>query len=188
LILTAVATLCIAVMLLFEGAAVAPEFKHLLAFLEGGTLDKSELGSGLTMEMLAGVTGIVLGILALLMVAPYTLLSVAIIVYGGGLLLGSGIIARLNAIKIGKSGADDTLSVLAEESAKAGAAFQALIGLAVAILGILAVQGIYTLTLILVAMIAIGGISVLTSSALGGRIYSLLHGKVSGKSTSGSSK
>lgn len=174
-ILSSVATLAIAVTLLFEGASVAVEYRQALTHLEGGTLDKTELGGGMTMEMLAGLVGIVLGILALLGLLTQLLLSITVIVFGAGLLLGSGVVAKLNSIKIQGSGAETKVEHLAHESAKAGAALQLLIGLGVIVLGILAILGMESLILILVSMLAIGAISVLNSSVIGGRIFELFH-------------
>lgn len=175
LILGSIAVLAIGVMLLFEGAAVAAEYKQAVSHIEGGTVQKAEIGGGMTAEMLAGAVGIVLGILALLGLLPLTLLSVSVLIFGGGLLIGSGVVAQLNSIKIAGAGTESKLEHLATEAAKAGAAGQVLIGLGVIVLGILALLGMQTLVLVLVSVLAIGGISVLTSSAIGGKIFELFH-------------
>ena len=60
-------------------------------------LHAAEISRGITAEFLAGVAGIVLGILALLRIVPMTLMSVAVITYGGTLLLTSGESIWLNS-------------------------------------------------------------------------------------------
>lgn len=54
------------------------------------TVTASAVSRGLTAEFLAGIAGIVLGLLALLRIVPMTLLLVAVITYGGTLMLTSG--------------------------------------------------------------------------------------------------
>jgi hypothetical protein len=87
----AVAVIGLGVILLFQGANVVLRYTELL--YEAGVTNKArvaEVSRGITAELLAGVAGIVLGILALLRIAPMTLMSVAAIIYGGTLLLTGG--------------------------------------------------------------------------------------------------
>lgn len=101
-------------------------------------LERSE---GLGAQFLGGVCGIVLGILALLGIAPMTLLSVALLVFGATLLLGSetGMVSKQRA----------------------------LFGLAGLILGLLAVCGLQPLTLVLAGFLCLG-VSALFTGALTG--------------------
>lgn len=78
--LAAIAVIGVGVILLFQGANVVLRYSELL--YEAGASSKvhpSEVSRGITAEFLAGVTGIVLGILALLRIVPMTLMSVAVI-------------------------------------------------------------------------------------------------------------
>jgi hypothetical protein len=118
------------------------------------------------------VACIVLGILALLNIAPVTLLAVAAIVFGGTLLVGSTVPTRLNAISV-QSNAHETARMLAREAVYATAAAQALVGAGAVVLGILALLGFVPWTLVLVATLAVGGAAFLTGSALLGRMMVL---------------
>ena len=94
-----------------------------------------------------------LGILALLGVSAPTLLSIAVIVFGGSFLLGIGGYT---------TGAGGT-----EVSATSGG--QIMAGLAALVLGILAVVGVSQLTLVLVALLCLGAFALFTGSSMGAR-------------------
>ena len=65
-----VATIVLGVALLFEGGAVATRYWRLPVEMATGRWASTELAIGMFAEFLAGLTGIVLGILALLGFAP----------------------------------------------------------------------------------------------------------------------
>ena len=90
------AVIGIGISLLCEGGTVGARFSRLLANATGKEANYANLGGGLTAEFMAGATGIVLGLLSLLGVVPTVLPAVAVIVFGGALLLGSGAAARLS--------------------------------------------------------------------------------------------
>jgi hypothetical protein len=133
-------------------------------------VDAAEVSRGITAEFLAGVAGIVLGILALLRIAPMTLMSVAVITYGGTLLLTSGESVWLNAF--GKE--NELVYQLRRSMGLAAAGAQVLVGLAGLVLGILGVIGILPIMMILVALLAIGSSILLRSSFVGGLLLDFL--------------
>lgn len=105
-------------------------------------------------SFLGGVAGIVLGILALLGISAPTLLSVAVLVFGGSLLVGLGGFA---------AGANGT-----ETPTSSGG--QIMAGLAALVLGILAVLGVSQLTLVLVALLCLGAFELFSGgSTVGAR-------------------
>jgi hypothetical protein len=73
--LAAIAVIGIGTILLFPSGSVALQYSELL-YEAGATnkIDVSPVSRGITTELLAGVAGIVLGVLALVGVAPMTLL------------------------------------------------------------------------------------------------------------------
>lgn len=171
--LVAIAAIALGVAMLFEGGFVAAEYGRILnAGSNNGRLAKVELGGGLSGEALAGVAGIVLGILALLGVVPAVLISIAAIVLGAGQMFGSGITSRLNALKIDVSSEHETAKQVASEAMTAATGLQLLVGLAAVVLGILALVGLEPLTLDLVAMLALGSSFLLSGGAIAGRVLS----------------
>ena len=96
--LAAIAVIGFGAILLLQGGNVILHYGDLLS--EAGaksTVSASAIGRGVTAGFLAGIAGIVLGILALLRIAPITLLSVAVITYGATLMLTSGEPVWLNS-------------------------------------------------------------------------------------------
>ena len=85
-------------------------------------------------EFVGGATGITLGLLALLAVAPVTLTSVAVIVFGGALLLGSGANWRVSSALSG--GDTQRGEEMARQAVNAASGAQVLVALGSAVLGI----------------------------------------------------
>jgi hypothetical protein len=170
-----IATLVVGGALLFQGASVAIEYSELIHRIGGSTLQNTTLGGGVSTEILAGVAGIVLGILALLAIDPAVLLPVAVIVFGGALVISSGEISRLNSLKMEVSGAHETAQHVANEAMTAASGTQVLIGLASIVLGILALIGLNPGVLSLVALLAIGTAILLSGTAVSGKMMSMLY-------------
>lgn len=168
-----VATITIGVALVFEGGSIAAEYSRIISKTAENSVQSAEMGGGMTAEMLAGIAGIVLGILALLGLASITLCAAAVIVYGAALSLSSGTMSRLNDLKIEVSGAQHTAQRVAHEAVSAAAGTQVLVGLAAGVLGILALVGIAPTVLVLVGLLTVGTSLVLSGGALGGRLISL---------------
>jgi hypothetical protein len=169
--LAAIAVIGLGAILLFQGANVVLRYGELL--YEASPSSKAhaaEVSRGITAEFLAGVAGIILGILALLRIVPMTLMAVAVITYGGTLLLTSGESVWLNSF--GKE--NEIVYQLRHSMGLAAAGAQALVGLAGLVLGILGLVGIAPMTMILVALLAIGASILLRSSFVGGLLLDFL--------------
>jgi hypothetical protein len=167
-----VATICIGAALLFFGGAIAARHSRLMQDLgAGGT---TEVWSGITAEFLGGTAGVVLGVLGLLGMDPVVLSASAAIVFGAVLLLGTGVLYRLNDMSIRASGANSAVQQLTKDAVKAGIEVQVLVGVAGITLGILSLVGFSPMILALVSMLSIGFSILLSDSTLGGRMFSLL--------------
>lgn len=170
----AIAAIVLGVALLFQGGAVATEYRRIMNASETSErVEKMELGGGLGAEVLAGGAAIVLGILALLGLESVILVSVSNIVLGTGILLASGTLARLNDIQVTRRHNDVAHQKLAHEAVSSTNAVQVLVGLSAIVLGILALIGIQPLTLNLVAQLAIGSSILLSGTAITGRMLSV---------------
>ena len=110
------------------------------------------LANGVSAGFFSGLAGIVLGILALFRASPATstdvLMAVAVLVYGSALLVGGGAFSRLAGT------ADTALATVNSGSL--------LVGMAAVVLGILAVIGLVPMTLVLVALLSLGGAALFT--------------------------
>lgn len=168
-LLVAVATIAMGVALLAQGATIAGEYAQLSAY-QGEVLPFSG-SSTWSIELLAGAAGVVLGILALLGVAPLILVAIAIIGFGGGLSLSAGAVAQV-AISGTRISTDDRVRRFAVESASTSSVMQGLIGLQAVVLGILSLAGFNSLSLVLIALLAAGVFLLVNGSTFGGFVLS----------------
>jgi hypothetical protein len=161
-----------------QGGAVAAEYSKLLSLITGGRLAAVELGGGMTIEMLAGVAIVVLGILGLLGFAPVILISAAVIAVGAALVLASSGLQRLNSLKVHAAGLSALAESVAEGAVTGAVAAQILAGGAAIVLGILALTlPAHAATLALVGLLVLGASVVVTGATLTGRFLRLFNVK-----------
>ena len=170
-----VSTIALGIAFVFEGGAVARRFTRLFNEATKGRFDVSGLGSGLTAEVIGGITGIILGILTLLNVSPMILMPAAVIVFGGTLVFSSGISSRLDELMIGRMGEDELFKDVAREAVAASAGVSLLFGISAITLGILAIVGIGPMVLNLVALLGVGLSNLLSGMAISTRMLSTMH-------------
>lgn len=173
----AIAVLAAGAGLLIEGGAIAARHQNIeaAAAVAAGHKGEMEVESGMTAEMVGGVAGIVLGILALIHIAPLALLPVSAIVLGATLLLGSGATYQVADIP-----GQDQQSVRAHRmmhrAASSAAGADVLIGLGsitLGILGLIGVAGHGTPLLSLVALLCVGVAGLLSGSVMGARMEAM---------------
>jgi hypothetical protein len=84
MILASIAVIAAGAAFLFQGAAIASRHRRLAVEAGGG---EAEIETGTSAEIIGGLAGIALGILALVGVEPMALLAVSAIVFGGTLVV-----------------------------------------------------------------------------------------------------
>jgi hypothetical protein len=165
-LMMSIATIALgAAFLLREGGLVSQSLRMGAGRI--GDFREPAFGNGLTAATIAGITGVALGILALVDVDPWILVPAAVIVFGGGLLLDNGVGNSMALSSYLQRG--DALGV-AGGSAMTGGGGELLVGVGAAALGILALIGIAPLTLSLVALLALGVSTFLVGSAMGTKL------------------
>src|SRR5579862_8688911 len=92
--LTAIATIVLGAAFFCEGGTIAAAYRQLLS--GWGVARQGSFSGGMTVEFMAGVAGIVLGILALFLNFGATLLGAASIVFGAAMLLSSQALSRVS--------------------------------------------------------------------------------------------
>ncbi len=175
--LAAIAAIAMGVSLLFEGGVISARLVDLLEEVGGGALDAEELGGGLTAEFVGGATGVILGILALLDLAPEVLVPAAIIVFGATLLLSGGGARRIGSVSTRRDVSDEVRMIawqVARRARAEAAGAQVLIGLGAAVLGILALVGFDPATLSLVAFLALGAAVLMSGTAVASRWHTVV--------------
>jgi hypothetical protein len=175
-----VGTIVLGAAILFHAAAVGMRYQRLLheaAAHEAALTARPvhfEVRAGTSAESLAGVAGIALGVLALLGVAPGLLCSVALIVFGAGLLLSGAENSRLRSLGIDHQGVSEATGRLIDAAASFSIGSDALVAVAAITLGILALLGFATTTLVFVGILSMGFALLLSSSSLGARAVGVL--------------
>lgn len=169
LTLDAIAGIALGVALLLGGAALAARYSRAIP-PTALPRARHDISGALGLQAIAGIAAVVLGVLALLGVSSLELLAVTVIVLGAALLAVGGGMARLGRSArwlrgdAGRSGEVDSASV--------AAGWEALIGVAAVVLGILALTGRSPLMLTLIAMLCVGAALLVTGSLVASRLFS----------------
>jgi hypothetical protein len=174
--MVAIGALVIGAAFIFQGGNTFVEFSTLLPRQSGGRSGNSTVGSSVGTEVLAGVAGIVLGILALVTATPDVLLPIAVIVFGAALILTSGDVSRVNALRLERAAGDDTAHQVARQSFSTGGGTQVFIGLTSVVLGIIGLIGYDWAVLSLVALLVIGVSVLISSTALVDKMMTFVQG------------
>jgi hypothetical protein len=166
----AIATIVFGAALLIQGGTMLSEYSHIIFPTEATSASMEHFGGGsLSAVFLVGAAGIILGVLALLGIAPGALTAIAVIAFGSALVLSSNSVRNLYLLKAPASkmaGPQIASEFVAGEMTASSAGVQTLAGLTAIILGILAVAGHNPAILTLVALLVLGATVVLTGSTL----------------------
>lgn len=157
----AIAVILVGAALIFDSASVAAE--------PGvrGREARAAIFGGVGADTIAGLAAITLGILSLVGIDPFTLLPVAILVVGAGLLF-SGAMTTIERMR----GAFETTEHgMTEDAQSAASGVHMLVGAAGLVLGILGVVGPAPIMVTLVSTLSIGAGLMLNGLAMSGRVF-----------------
>jgi hypothetical protein len=168
LMMASIATILVGASLVIGGAAVAARFSDVARPEGTRSKESTQLGAGLSAELLGGIAGVVLGVLALIGTSPMVLIPVSVIIFGAALIIGTATSARLDDLGAGYRGGRAGDAGHKAVSAATGA--QVLVGIAAVVLGALALFEISPLVLSLAALLAVGATILLHGSAVGGKL------------------
>jgi hypothetical protein len=177
--LAGVATIVFGAALIIQGGTLLSEYSNLV-FPSRATATsvatEAFAGDGVSAMLVVGATGVVLGILALLGIAAAILTSVAVIAFGSALVLSASSARHLYQLQaaLKRSVPQSGTEVVAGQMAAGSSGVQLLTGLAAIVLGILAVSGVHSAALTLVALLTLGITVIMTGSALSGMVMSFM--------------
>lgn len=180
-LLASIATIVFGAALIVQAGTMLSEYSQIMFPAGSRTVSAEGFGGGsLSIVFLAGAAGIVLGVLSLLGIAPSVLTPISAIAFGSALVLSSNAVWQLHVLgqeslkSRGQMGGGAG-EMLASEMAFGSAGIQALSGLAVIVLGILALVGMANdLTLNLVALLVLGATVVFTGGSLSATLLSFM--------------
>ena len=165
--LAAIATIVIGVGLIVQAFNSAAENLKIATAGAGG-----DLGGEVMVDVLCGVTGIVLGVLALVGVNMVHLVPSALIVFGGALILGGATSMRPRSMPLVAAGSEPRIVSVAGSAATGG--MEVLIGIAAIVLGILSLILAGSWALVLVGLLAVGAALLLVSATFSGAMLRML--------------
>jgi hypothetical protein len=121
------------------------------------------VSEGTPTVLLAGVAGMVLGLLAVVGAPAIQLVALAVIAFGRSLLIGS----YTDVLAARPANADPTFARIVQDMATGATGLQTMAGLAAIVLGIFALCGLAPTELMLIALLELGCFSSLTSGLIG---------------------
>ncbi len=177
-VLVPIATIIFGAALLIQAGTMLSEYTRTMFPTDAAAGAAEFGGGGISALFLVGVAGIVLGVLALLGIFTGTLTSVAVIAFGGALLLSSNAVSQLYRMKRASfgtvAGPSSAGELLVSEMASGSATLQSLAGLTAIVLGILAVAGTNATVLTLVGLLVLDATVLLTGSTLSGAVMGFM--------------
>lgn len=170
--LAPIATIAVGFALLIKSASVASQAFRIRSELAESPSEQIELGTGMSSELLAGMAGIVLGVLALLGMSPLTMMSIAVIAFGAAMLFGGGETLRIS--RLGSEMEHGSIQHLAGLAARSAAGAETMVGIGAVVLGILALTSAEPLVFILSGLLILGAAQLITGLMESGRMATLL--------------
>lgn len=174
MMLNSIAVIVAGIALLVEGAMLSARYAQALAKAAPEHVHTTGFSSGVSSTLLAGLAGIVLGILAILGVATEVLIGVALIVFGTAVLFDYVARAQMRALRMVGSGATGESTRIAMSAASTTNTAGVLIGAGLITLGILSLAHAAPAVLASAAFIALGTYLLLEGTAAFGWLMETL--------------
>ena len=168
-ILAAIITIVIGVGLMVQAFNSAAEGSKAAPAGLAASGPTSEVGGEVMVDCLTGITGIVLGVLALVGINAPHLIPVALIVFGGALLLGGAVQMRPRTAPVAVT-ATGQVQVVSHQGSAAAGGMEIMVGIAAIVLGILSLIFMSSWVLVLVGFIAVGAALLMVSATFSGAV------------------
>jgi hypothetical protein len=167
--LASIVTIVIGVGLMVQAFNSAAERAKAIPAGAAPTALSSGIGGEVMVDVVTGITGIVLGILALVGINATHLVPAALIVFGGALLL-SGVVEIVpRPVPVAAAGGGPAQIATYQGSAATGG-LEVMVGVAAIVLGILSLILMSSWVLVLVGFIAIGAAMLMVSATFSGAV------------------
>lgn len=165
LMLTSIAVVVAGMLVATESADLSRQIALQLAAETARHIDPSPLRAGLNAGVWGGFIGLVLGILAILSVAPATLVAVAAIIFGAALAFEFVARSQARALRMTSRDTPEQSAKLALAIAASTGTAAPFTGVALITLGILALAGLASEVLIAAAVLGLGAYTLLEQVA-----------------------
>lgn len=133
-------------------------------------------GSGIAAGSIAGLASLTLGVLSLIGFKPTVLIPIAVISFGGAMILGSTMLYRLNEYLIANSETPDEEKAASDREARGASDLHLFVGIGAVVLGILTLLNPTAMTFAFIALIGVGAANLVSGGELVDRsAYTLVH-------------
>ena len=173
-ILNSIAVIFAGIVLVVEGAMLSARYSKALARVSPETVNLTESSGTMTSSVLAGIAGIVLGILAIIGVATEPLIAVALIVFGAAVLFDYTARAHLRALRMMGGAMPGESARIAMSAASTTNTAGVLVGVGLVTLGILSLVHIVPVVLAAASFIGLGAYLLLEGTAASGWLLEVL--------------
>jgi hypothetical protein len=170
--LASIVTIVIGVGLMVQAFNSAAERSKAIPASLASSAQSAELGGEVMVDLIAGLTGVVLGVLALVGINSAHLIPAALIIFGGALLLSGAIEMMPRTVPIANTSGGQVQIASYQGSAATGG-LEIMVGIAAIVLGILSLIFMASWVLVLVGFIAIGAAMLMVSATFSGAVTRL---------------
>ena len=167
-LLNSIAVIVAGIALVVEGAMLSARYSKALAMVVPENINAMELSGSTSSSLLAGLAGIVLGILAILGIATAELIGVALILFGTAVLFDYVARAHLRAMRMVTSASPGDSARIAMSAASTTNTAGVLTAVGLITLGILALAHVAPEILASAAFLGLGAYLVLEGTAASG--------------------
>jgi hypothetical protein len=171
MLLNAIAVILAGIALLIEDGSLSSKYASALSYAPLHGRQASTAADGVSAGTVAGISGIVLGILAILSIASATLTAVAIIIFGAAVLFDFAARAQIVALRMVDRESSESSARMALAAASSTNTAAILVGVALITLGILALAGLTTSILVTVALLGLGAFLFLQNAVVAGSLF-----------------
>ncbi|HLI63310.1 MAG TPA: hypothetical protein VKV05_07905 [Terriglobales bacterium] len=173
MLLNSIAVIVAGIALAVEGAMLSARYAKALAKAAPQAVDARALSGGMSSSLVAGLAGIVLGILAILSIAPETLIGVALIAFGAAVLFDYMARVQIRALRMVGEGASGESARIAISAASSTNTAGVLIAAGLVTLGILVLAHAAPEILASAAFLGLGTYLVLEGASSSGLLTEL---------------
>jgi hypothetical protein len=168
MLLNGIAVIVAGIALLIEDGTLTGQFGGMVARMPAHRAGAAPTADRIAAGTLAGGSGVVLGILAILGIASTVLTAAAIVVFGAAVLFDFSAYSRTTALRTMSGESSEESARMAFTAAPGTNSSAMLISLALITLGILALAGLASSILVTVGLLGFGGYLFLQNAAMAG--------------------
>jgi hypothetical protein len=173
MLLNAIAVIVAGIALLVADRSIRTRHAGMMSYTAAYTPEVAAVSDGVSAGTLAGISGIVLGILAILGIAGIVLTAVALIIFGAAVLFDFAAGAQAMMFRpVYREGVEQSVRVM-HTAAPTGNSSAILIAVALVTLGILALAGLVSSILVTVGLLGLGAYLFIQNAAIAGSLFGM---------------